>query len=335
LFLAPDRLGQNRPYQTAAEAGAQPAEALAASLTTVAGDAAKRRIDEFEQLKGQFSEAQAVLSRLGDAASGLAVILTSSAAQVENASKKLTSILDANKHQEFGAVTDSIKDRIGDTANLRRSPSENEQMRGYEKLAGTAYSKDPNDTFDEQIGGISRYAFELQRVNDLLDQLDRTEQFRAMSESIGSTMAGAIEDVVFQVGSLEDVMENMVRNVAKTIFNTLVTQQLASFFTGLVGGGFGLGGGGGGAKLFAKGGIINSPQFIGLAGGIPAIGGESGPEAVVPLPDGRRIPVQMRGGGGGGNVVVNMTVVTPNSDSFRRSERQVTSALSGQLRRRR
>jgi TP901 family phage tail tape measure protein/lambda family phage tail tape measure protein len=52
-------------------------------------------------------------------------------------------------------------------------------------------------------------------------------------------------------------------------------------------------------KRYAAGGIANSPQL--------AMYGEGRmPEAYVPLPDGRRIPVAMQGGGGTINVVVNV-----------------------------
>ena len=52
-------------------------------------------------------------------------------------------------------------------------------------------------------------------------------------------------------------------------------------------------------KRYAAGGIANSPQI--------AMYGEGRmPEAYVPLPDGRRIPVAMQGGGGTTNVVVNV-----------------------------
>jgi hypothetical protein len=63
---------------------------------------------------------------------------------------------------------------------------------------------------------------------------------------------------------------------------------------------------------FAKGGVMTPngprslPRFAG--GGIsntPAIFGEAGPEAAVPLPDGRSIPVKMQGGGG---TVVNFNI---------------------------
>jgi hypothetical protein len=52
---------------------------------------------------------------------------------------------------------------------------------------------------------------------------------------------------------------------------------------------------------YALGGVANSPQL--------ALFGEGrGPEAFVPLPDGRRIPVAMKGGGGNTSVVVNVNM---------------------------
>ena len=52
-------------------------------------------------------------------------------------------------------------------------------------------------------------------------------------------------------------------------------------------------------NTYANGGIANRPQM--------ALFGEGRtPEAFVPLPDGRHIPVAMQGGGGGSNVVVNV-----------------------------
>ena len=57
---------------------------------------------------------------------------------------------------------------------------------------------------------------------------------------------------------------------------------------------------------FASGGIANSPQL--------ALYGEAGPEAYVPLPDGRSIPVTMRGGGGSGGAPISIGV-TVNAQS--------------------
>jgi phage-related minor tail protein len=60
-----------------------------------------------------------------------------------------------------------------------------------------------------------------------------------------------------------------------------------------------------GVKRYARGGIANSPQL--------AVFGEgSMPEAYVPLPDGRSIPVTMQGGGG--DVIVNVSVESGSTD---------------------
>jgi tape measure domain-containing protein len=170
------------------------------------------------------------------------------------------------------------------------------------------------------------------------NQLEQLEQFRSLVEDISNTIAGSFEDLIFEAKSLEDALEDMVKNVARTVFNQLVTQQIAGFFTGFLGSAMGPAFGIQGIKGFAMGGVIDRPTFLGLADGMPAIGGESGPEAVVPLPDGRQIPVMLRGEGGnrGGNVTnVTMNIQTPDSDSFRRSQRQITDQLSMQMRRRR
>jgi hypothetical protein len=77
---------------------------------------------------------------------------------------------------------------------------------------------------------------------------------------------------------------------------------------------------------FAKGGIagIKMPMLAYASGGIsvgPAIFGEAGPEAAVPLPDGRRIPVDLRGEGGMVNNFA-FNINTPDADSFRKSNKQ-------------
>ena len=61
-------------------------------------------------------------------------------------------------------------------------------------------------------------------------------------------------------------------------------------------------------KAYANGGIANSPQL--------ALFGEGRmPEAYVPLPDGRSIPVTMSGMGGGSNAIINITINNDGSGS--------------------
>jgi hypothetical protein len=118
---------------------------------------------------------------------------------------------------------------------------------------------------------------------------------------LGSLIDGLMEGKS-AAESLNDALRDMLNSLASMAQNQLLN--------GLFGTGGGVNGGGllaglfGGARpntgtgnlFLARGGITNGP----------AIAGEDGTEAVVPLPDGRRIPVAMQGGGGGGvQVVVN------------------------------
>jgi hypothetical protein len=61
-------------------------------------------------------------------------------------------------------------------------------------------------------------------------------------------------------------------------------------------------------RKYAAGGVARSPQL--------ALYGEAGPEAYVPLPDGRSIPVTMSGGQGGSNVSISIVV---NKDGTEKS----------------
>lgn len=74
---------------------------------------------------------------------------------------------------------------------------------------------------------------------------------------------------------------------------------------------------------YANGGIANSPQM--------ALFGEGRtPEAYVPLPDGRSIPVTMKGGSGDVNVTVGVTVTKgDNGSSSVESDKQVGKQLGG------
>lgn len=78
---------------------------------------------------------------------------------------------------------------------------------------------------------------------------------------------------------------------------------------------------------FAKGGVIGAPTYFPMGRGLGLMG-EQGAEAVMPLargPDGR---LGVRGGAGGRPLSVTVNVSTPDAESFRRSEAQVSAALA-------
>jgi phage-related minor tail protein len=77
---------------------------------------------------------------------------------------------------------------------------------------------------------------------------------------------------------------------------------------------------------FAQGGVVGAPTYFPLGRGLGLMG-ERGAEAVMPLargPDGR---LGVRGGGGGQSVVT-VNIATPDAESFRRSEAQVSATLA-------
>jgi phage-related minor tail protein len=80
-------------------------------------------------------------------------------------------------------------------------------------------------------------------------------------------------------------------------------------------------------RPFASGGVIAAPTYFPLRGGLGLMG-ERGAEAIMPLargPDGR---LGVRTGGGARPISVTVNVTTPDADSFRRSEAQVSAALA-------
>jgi hypothetical protein len=94
------------------------------------------------------------------------------------------------------------------------------------------------------------------------------------------------------------VLKDIARQIAQTLVVAPIVKGITSAF-GFANGGIMTADGPLPLRRYASGGIASSPQLA-------MFGEGSTPEAYVPLPDGRRIPVAMKGGGGGTNVTVNV-----------------------------
>lgn len=84
---------------------------------------------------------------------------------------------------------------------------------------------------------------------------------------------------------------------------------------------------GGRVVPFANGGVVAAPTYFPMAQGLGLMG-ERGAEAVMPLargPDGR---LGVAAAGGARPVSVNVTIATPDAESFRRSQAQVAAGLA-------
>lgn len=193
------------------------------------------------------------------------------------------------------------------------------------------------------------YSEEAKRAREESDRLKR------LGEDVGASFSSAFEDAIVSGKGFKDLLKGLEQDVLRLGTRFLITEPLARSIAkmfdptaaGISGGGGGgwmdavtgwaggtlrsiLGGslfGGGGdwwtalADVgLAKGGVIDRPSLAMIGEGTMA-------EAVVPLPDGRKIPVEMRSGGDR-PVNISFTVHAKDADSFRRSEAQIQSMLN-------
>lgn len=134
------------------------------------------------------------------------------------------------------------------------------------------------------------------------------------------------EDSLNNLFSDFDNIEQNFKQLVASMVTELLTSQLSSALGNLFTPGAGSAGGGLGS-LF--GGLFGARATGGpVTGNRPYLVGEQGPEVFVPPSNGTVMP-----NGSGGGVVVNMTVVTQNADSFRRSQGQISTELAREVRR--
>ncbi len=162
--------------------------------------------------------------------------------------------------------------------------------------------------------------------------LDSLTDLSRQASTFSTAITGAFRSAVAGGRSFESVLNALALKLAGIAFDRAV-QPLSNIIGGAINAAFaGLGladGGiiaGGRLKPFARGGIIATPTVFPLARGL-GLAGEAGPEAVLPLARGSdgRLGVASEATR---PVVVTVNVTTPDADSFRKSEAQVTAMLA-------
>ncbi len=200
-----------------------------------------------------------------------------------------------------------------------------DEMLGYKKVITDSTA------FGGMIGGLKEYS------NAAMD----------MGAQVKDAVTGAfsgMEDAMVtfvQTGkaSFSDMVSSIEADFIRLMVRTSITGPLAeaaSGFFGFADGGVMSGAGPMSLKKYAGGGIASSPQLA-------MFGEGSMKEAFVPLPDGRSIPVTIRGGGSGGDVIVNVNNTSgaqvtarqrPNAGGPRVVDifiEQVKSAIAGDI----
>ena len=152
---------------------------------------------------------------------------------------------------------------------------------------------------------------------------------KSVVETFASGMADAFMSMFEQAKSLRDILSDVLKQTARLFLEFGLRAGMKSLFPSLfAAGGVMTSNGPIALKRYARGGVANSPQLA-------MFGEGSTPEAYVPLPDGRSIPVKMKGGNGAGNVVVNVdakgTSVQGNQPNAAALGRAIGAAVQAEL----
>lgn len=156
----------------------------------------------------------------------------------------------------------------------------------------------------------------------------------AVADFVGQVLDRAFEGQIQSMKDVGKIAEDVLKGLLKSVIQNLVqlavqaavTRAIAGAANGAIVQGGVVGSGGGSVPKFAAGGIISGPGLF--------IAGEGkNNEAIVPLPDGRSIPVMNLDGGGtsGGNVtnVFNVSAVDEEGVSRFFARREAQDALKG------
>lgn len=185
------------------------------------------------------------------------------------------------------------------------------------------------------------------------------EMSQGLVKDLGMTFTSAFEDAVVAGKKLSEVLQSVLQDVLRLVTRQLITNPLmgaiggalqnilpssmggytalpdtsANYFSASANGNVMTPNGPAKLNTYANGGIATSPQ-------VSLFGEGRMNEAYVPLPDGRTIPVSMKGGGSNVQVVVNnntpaqaTTSETVDSRGNRRIEVTVSELVAGEIRR--
>lgn len=211
--------------------------------------------------------------------------------------QQLTAIRDINTKSAELAVgmTDAGKKKLAEATETIKAQTEATIQLKYETERTFEYgAKQAFKTYLEDIGNMAKQSQEL-----------FTKAFKGMEDAlVNFVMTGKLD--------FKSLANSIISDMARIAIRQAIMKPLLSSFG--VGSMFGFANGGvmtsEGAmplKKYANGGIASTPQLA-------MFGEGSMPEAYVPLPDGRNIPVKMQGGSGGNNnVTVNVSVEGGNS----------------------
>ena len=158
------------------------------------------------------------------------------------------------------------------------------------------------------------------------------------SDRFAGALTGALKDATIGGKGLQTVLGDLGRRLNDLALNAalkplegVISTQLGSLTDGLVQVvAHAKGGVPGRITPFAAGGIVSTPTYFGMNGGLGLMG-EAGSEAILPLKRGADGSLGVAGGGGGAAQII-FNVSATDADSFRKSEGQISAMLARAVR---
>jgi phage-related minor tail protein len=148
-----------------------------------------------------------------------------------------------------------------------------------------------------------------------------------LADSFGVKLVNAFEGAAVRGRKLSDVLRGLALSLAQSALTQALRplgNLLGGLFSGVAASAKGNVVKAGRIMPFADGGIVNSPTLFPLRAGAGLMG-EAGPEAILPLARTRDGRLGIRGTGG---VTVNVSITTPDVQSFQHSQSQVSALLA-------
>jgi tape measure domain-containing protein len=234
----------------------------------------------------------------------------------------------------------------------------NRQLAYYKDLRDKLLAADPENagkiekTINDLISAETAKFNRVQQgpVRDFVDKwIDVSDEMNTVWDNAMDGIANTLTELVTTgKASFRDLATSILKEITRILISKALAQLVDIFMSFMPSFGGGSSGSGGGQTAdiitfanggimskygqlplhkYANGGVANSPQM--------ALFGEGrGPEAYVPLPDGRTIPVTMEGGGSGGNqnnitIAITMNGDGSSSSSIKEDDKNGAKQLAG------
>ncbi len=156
------------------------------------------------------------------------------------------------------------------------------------------------------------------QLGDVSVELDR---IGALADGVGQSLSRAFRGAVLDGKSLKSVLGEVAKSFADIALRAAF-QPVSSLVSGAIEGLFTATNPA--VRPFAKGGVLASPVYFPMAGGL-GLAGEAGAEAILPLARGSDGRLGVAGGGGAVHVTFNVTAT--DARSFAASEAELSAML--------